>query len=119
MSAELMRQLLRCTAMIFDTCADAELTRFADAHLWVAYVGAMEEVRRARRVPASQALETWFREMLRTQCKRLNVWTWPQMRAIAERFLYASFLEPDGSLWFVEILGENPRLTVLYDHSTR
>ena len=82
-SQELMKQLRWCFATVLDSSTDAEMMAFADAHLWIAYVGALEEVRRERDRARGVLLPSiWFRYQLRGLAERLKVRTWADIRHV-------------------------------------
>lgn len=100
-SPALITQLNLAIEMIFSYCSNKELETYAAAHIWVLYVGAMEELRYSGKA-------VWqFGEL----CQRLvfrarknGYVRWQSMRAMLSRFLYADFVYPDGSLWFERLV---------------
>ena len=107
-SGALMRQLRKSFRLAIDRSTPAELNRFAEAHLWVTYVGALEEIGRESHAQKATFVDMWFKERLRLQAMRLEVRCWQRMKEIAQVFLYASFVEPCGETWFEDVLGMKP-----------
>ena len=109
-SPMLMLQLESCVRLSLSTSDSRELHEFADAHLWMAYVGAMEEERKRARKKAWSFKgkeippRVWFTPRFQNQAQLMGVHTWSEVQAIAERFLYAAFVEPDGALWVDELI---------------
>lgn len=109
-SEKLMSRLWECLEVVsMVSSKEGQVVHFADAYLWLAYIGALEEVRRTQRRDHgehSPTMVTRFRELLSTLCEQRGIQTWMQMKKVAERFLYATFVEPDGEEWFEDLLLE-------------
>ena len=101
-STELMTQLRFAAEFTWEASTPEELFEFQDAHLWVLYVGALDEQRKMRM--GRDVVVLWFGPRQKSQALQTGVKTWSQMRCIAERFLYASFIDPDGSIWFEDLV---------------
>ncbi len=110
-SGQLMAQLEDCMRISIAKSNTQELQDFAEAYLWMAFVGTLEtERRREGNVKAFQQIRdrafsgVWFASRLRKQADVLGIRSWPAMRKISEKFIYADFLEPNGSTWFEGVL---------------
>lgn len=95
-SDELMKQLEYCVRR-FMTLAEV---KFRDAYQFVLYVGTMEEKRKFR------VGDEFFTRQLSEAARSDGVVAWDEMKRVVSKFLYASFIGPDGSLWFADLVGK-------------
>ena len=79
-----------------------ELSYYKNAHLWVLFVGALAQQRRAgQRGPFQRS---WFQSKLVSMAREAGISTWKQLHKIVARFVYSDVVEPHGSTWFERCL---------------
>lgn len=98
---QIMRQLKSSSITAWYACSCAQLTEYEAAFLWIFYVGTIEEKRREL---SGRETSGWFATQLWTQAQTMGVENWSQMQCIAKQFLYTNIVDPDGSLWFDDLL---------------
>ncbi|KIW69926.1 hypothetical protein PV04_02241 [Phialophora macrospora] len=87
----------------------AEKIYYQEAFLWMLYAGALHEQRQKSRGKHSDARPNspdppWFMTTLARHARQMNVTTWEHAKSILQDFVHDRYLEPDGHLWFEEVL---------------
>ncbi|KAK5053143.1 hypothetical protein LTR84_002117 [Exophiala bonariae] len=110
-SASLMHELRATIAQALKMSTEKELHTYADAHLWVLFLGAFYERREWQRL--GDAAGRWFRQKLVEKALQSNKATWAYLQPVLGRFFYMEWENPHGSTWFddtvIEIMGDQYR----------
>lgn len=100
-SPALFGQLQIALNKAFEFCMADELETYADAHIWVLYIGAMEELRYSNK-------PNWqfgpLCRLLAAKIRHTRYKDWESMRSMAGQFLFADFVHPEGKLWWKDLL---------------
>jgi hypothetical protein len=102
-SRVIMVHLRRCLPQAFCYTASEGL-RYAEAHVWSAYVGALYEKRLEFNGQGHSETRSAFQEMLAHKAHAMGITTWVQMQAIEQKFLQTDLLYPHGDIWFEDVL---------------
>lgn len=102
-NSTLIRRLRLSLLKAYKTCTLEELFELGEAHLWMLFVGTEYEVKMVKELRLVRY--SWFAKELSQQAHLMDVVKWSQMRRIAQRFLYAEFVTPNGALWFEKLMG--------------
>jgi hypothetical protein len=101
-------------------CAFSVVTRdehpvYNEVYFWMLYVGAMfEERQKASKRPiwvrnVNGTPCQWFSKLLARHASNLGVQTWSDAQRILEKFVYDRHLQPQGHLWFEDVLSTSER----------
>ncbi|KAJ9605772.1 hypothetical protein H2200_009621 [Cladophialophora chaetospira] len=87
----------------------AETVYYRDAVLWTLYAGAVYEQRQKRRkgplrLESDSVGQSWFTCTLARHARDIGITTWERGKATLQTFVYDEHLQPDGSLWFEEVI---------------
>jgi hypothetical protein len=109
-SPKLMAQMKSCIQLSLSSSDPPASHEFADAQLWMAYVGALEEERRRAQMKARGRecnmliRRGWFTTRFQDQAQLMGIRLWSEVQTIAERFLHVGFVDPHGSLWVEDLI---------------
>lgn len=105
--------------------------RLRSAHLWCAYVGALDEQREhlildhaEKDTPAPvlrDAAGMYFNHLFAELAQSMGLLSWQQVADVLKQFIYTDAAEPHGSRWFWKTMGaylDTQRKTVLTDRRT-
>ena len=110
-SASLMRELRATMTQVLKVSTERESHTYADAHLWVLFLGAFYERRERQR--SGDAAGRWFRQKLVEKAVQSNKATWARLQPVLRGFFYMEWEKPHGSTWFddtvIEIMGDQYR----------
>ncbi|EXJ66593.1 uncharacterized protein A1O5_10264 [Cladophialophora psammophila CBS 110553] len=107
----IMPRLARDMVTAMEMLNLVEWIHYQEAYLWMLYAGALYEqrqkfkVRRTNLNIKTESLEEpWFITTLAKHADQMKVTTWQDAKPILGRFVYDEHLEPDGHLWFEEVV---------------
>ncbi len=101
-SATIMMHLRRVMTDVFASCTSQELEEYADAHLWILFMGAFWE-RRNRGTSSTEGEPDWFQQQLVEKALLRKKATWAKLEPTLKRFAYSSWEEPNGAEWFDDV----------------
>lgn len=108
-------QMLTSFVTAHSLCTPQERRKYAEAHLWVLFVGAMYEFRRVRQELLYRAagagdridsITSPLQQLLVEHLKRNKVSTLKQMQSIAATFIHDERIFPSENVWFESICEE-------------
>ena len=99
-SETLIRKLRHSYEIVLRQSTTRDLIDLADSCLWILYVGALCEQRKAK---ICHSIRLWFTPRLASQALLMGVTAFSQVQPIFERFLHAQFIDPDESAWFEDL----------------
>ncbi|OAP64137.1 hypothetical protein AYL99_00109 [Fonsecaea erecta] len=107
----IMPRLAQDMATAMEMMSPVECVHYQEAYLWMLYAGALHEQRQQSKMrwtsfnPKVESTEKpWFTTTLAKHADQMNVTTWAEAKAILRQFLYDDHLEPDGHLWFEDVV---------------
>ncbi|KIX00899.1 uncharacterized protein Z518_09964 [Rhinocladiella mackenziei CBS 650.93] len=89
---------------VYASCTEEELERYAEGHLYILFVGAFYE-RRGTKADRHLA-GRWFQRHLAAHAVKYGWQRWTNVRPILRRFHYVEWVQPNGSLWYEDIVKE-------------
>jgi hypothetical protein len=98
----IMLHLQSSMANALEKCTADELFYYENAHLWILFVGALAQQRKARQRGTIEI--SWFLSKLVSMARGAGIFTWKQLHEIVARFVYSDVVEPHSSTWFERCL---------------
>ncbi|KAJ9502740.1 hypothetical protein H2202_001862 [Exophiala xenobiotica] len=114
-SHAIMPRLATTLQSAFSVVAPDERPVYDEVYFWMFYVGAMfEERQKASKRPIwlrnkNGSSGLWFSKLLARHASNLGVRTWSDAKRILEKFVYDRHLQPEGHLWFEDVLSTSER----------
>jgi hypothetical protein len=103
-SASIMSHLRPVMMEVFRSCTEQELREYADAHLWILFMGAFWEQRSKGTLREEP---DWFQEQLVENALLSKKAAWAKLEPVLRRFAYSNWEEPNGSEWFDDVAQEH------------
>ncbi len=105
----IMPRLERDLKMAMESMTQAEEVYYQEALFWMLYAGALHEQRRRRRkgpIGLDRVFleQPWFIGALAMYAGCMKITSWDQAKAVLQKFVYDKYLEPDGHIWFEEVI---------------
>ncbi|KAK5238426.1 hypothetical protein LTR47_000169 [Exophiala xenobiotica] len=114
-SHAIMPRLATTLQSAFSVVTRDEHRVYNEVYFWMFYVGAMfEERQKDSKRPIWLRNKTgisglWFSKLLERHASNFGVQTWSDAKRILEKFVYDRHLQPEGHLWFEDVLSTPER----------
>ena len=116
-SAVIIPRLEKDLLAAMEMVTPAEKIFYEEAFLWMLYAGSLYEQgqKTKKRQPSPSAPdkpeEPWFTTTLTEHARDMHITNWEQAKVILQKFVYDKQMEPDGHLWFDEVMGKTADAT--------